>query len=126
MESGKREISNPFDRMPSDSPSDSPVDRPSLWNHNGSIEAPLSKEEFMATLTIKNIPDELYEKLKKSAEANRRSINSEIIVCIERTVASHRVNPDAVIAEAQTLRSLTVGHPVENDEFNQAKAAGRP
>jgi antitoxin FitA len=80
----------------------------------------------MATLTIKNIPDELYEKLKKSAEANRRSVNSEIIVCIERTVASHRVNPDTVITNARTLRSLTAAHPIEDDEFNQAKAAGRP
>jgi len=80
----------------------------------------------MATLTIKNIPDELYEKLKRSAEANRRSINSEIIVCIERTVTSHRVDPDAVIAKARTLRSLTAADPIENDEFNQTKAAGRP
>jgi plasmid stability protein len=80
----------------------------------------------MATLTIKNIPDELYEKLKKSAEVNRRSINSEIITCIERTVASHRVDADTVITKARTLRSLTTGHPIEDDEFNQAKGAGRP
>jgi len=33
----------------------------------------------MATVTVENIPDELYERLKASARANRRSINSEII-----------------------------------------------
>jgi hypothetical protein len=33
-----------------------------------------------ATITVKNIPDELYDLLKQSAEANHHSINSEIIV----------------------------------------------
>lgn len=35
------------------------------------------------TLTLKNIPDDIYERLKLSAEANRRSMNSEAIVCME-------------------------------------------
>jgi hypothetical protein len=34
-----------------------------------------------STITLKNIPDEVYERLKASAEANRRSLNSEAIVC---------------------------------------------
>ncbi len=29
------------------------------------------------TLTLKSIPDEVYERLKASAEAHRRSLNSE-------------------------------------------------
>ena len=33
------------------------------------------------TLTLKNIPDDVYDRLKASAEANRRSMNSEAIVC---------------------------------------------
>ncbi len=37
----------------------------------------------MATITVKKFPDELYDRLKQSAGANRRSINSEVIVCIE-------------------------------------------
>jgi plasmid stability protein len=40
----------------------------------------------MPTITVKNIPTELYELLKQSAAANRRSINSEILTCIERAV----------------------------------------
>ncbi|MBW1716868.1 MAG: Arc family DNA-binding protein, partial [Deltaproteobacteria bacterium] len=51
----------------------------------------------MATVTVKNIPDELYERLKTVAEINRRSINSEIIVCIENAVTSRRINPDEVL-----------------------------
>ena len=79
----------------------------------------------MATFTVKNIPDELYERLKSVAEMNRRSINSEIIMCIENTVISRRINPDEVLENARQLRQLTAGHLISDEKFNQAKAAGR-
>lgn len=34
----------------------------------------------MASLTIKNIPDEVYDMLKRSATANHRSINGERVL----------------------------------------------
>jgi hypothetical protein len=34
----------------------------------------------MATLTLKNVPAEVYARLKESAEKNRRSLNSEILI----------------------------------------------
>lgn len=79
----------------------------------------------MATVTVKNIPDELYERLKSVAEINRRSINSEIIVCIENAVASRRINLDEVLENARQLRQLTAGHLISDEEFNQAKTEGR-
>jgi len=79
----------------------------------------------MATVTVKNIPDELYERLKTVAEINRRSINSEIIVCIENAVTSRLINPDEVLENARRLRQLTEGHRISDEEFNQAKAEGR-
>jgi len=79
----------------------------------------------MATVTVKNIPDELYERLKTVAEINRRSINSEIIVCIENSVTSRRINPDEVLENARRLRQLTASHRISDEEFNQAKAEGR-
>ena len=42
----------------------------------------------MATLTIKNIPDEVYEQLKQRAARHRRSVNSEVIVCLEKVLGS--------------------------------------
>jgi hypothetical protein len=40
----------------------------------------------MPALTIKNIPDDLYIRLKEAARARRRSLNSEILYCVERTL----------------------------------------
>jgi plasmid stability protein len=79
----------------------------------------------MATVTVKNIPDDLYERLKAAAETNRRSINSEIIVCIEHAVAIRRIDPEKVLESARRLRALTAKHPTNDEEFNQAKAEGR-
>jgi antitoxin FitA len=80
----------------------------------------------MATITVKNIPDELYEQLRESASANHRSINGEIIACIERSVGSPRIDVEAVLARADQLRKLWKGPPITDDAFNEAKRAGRP
>jgi len=79
----------------------------------------------MATVTVKNIPDELYERLKSVAEINRRSINSEIIVCIENAVVSHRIDLGKTLENARQLRHLTAEYLISDDEFNQAKDEGR-
>ena len=80
----------------------------------------------MANLTIKNIPDALYEKVKASAEASRRSINSEIIVLIERAFQSYRPGPEEVDAEASRLREMTSHYHLTEEELNKWKNEGRP
>lgn len=40
----------------------------------------------MVNTTVKGIPNELYEKLKKQADRNLRSVNKEIIICIKKGV----------------------------------------
>lgn len=40
----------------------------------------------MPALTIKGMPDPLYRRLKKRAAEHRRSLNSEILFCLERAV----------------------------------------
>ena len=79
----------------------------------------------MPTITVKNIPADVYERLKQSAEANRRSINSEVIVCIERAVRSRRIRPEEMLARARKLREKTGDYLITDDEFTQAKIAGR-
>ncbi len=80
----------------------------------------------MPTLTIKNIPNDLYEQLKRHAEINRRSLNSEVILCIERAVRSHKVRPEEYLERARRLREKTKGYSISEEEFNAAKVAGRP
>ncbi len=80
----------------------------------------------MATFTIKKIPANLYEKLKQSAEINRRSINSEIIVCIEKSVRSQKLDSEKVLAKARKIRTLTQAVPITDDDLMQAKEDGRP
>ena len=80
----------------------------------------------MATITVKNIPDDLYRRLKAVAETNRRSINSEIIVCIENAVAYRRIDTDEVLKNARRLRQLTAQNLITDKEFNEAKTESRP
>jgi plasmid stability protein len=80
----------------------------------------------MPTITVKNIPADLYDRLKLSAQTNRRSINSEVIVCIERAVGARPINADAAITRARALREKTIDYPITDDELTAAKTAGRP
>lgn len=41
----------------------------------------------MASLTLKNIPDELLEKLRVLAERERRSITQQVLYMLEQAVA---------------------------------------
>ena len=93
--------------------------------HNSSILEPLWSQT-LPTITVKNIPAELYDRLKRSAQANRRSINSEIIVCIERALYSRQIDPEAILPRARALREKTVDYPITDEEFTAAKATDRP
>lgn len=79
----------------------------------------------MPSITVKNIPINIYERLKLSAEINHRSINSEIIACIERAVSSQPLNPVQRLANARALRERTASYRISDEEFNQVKENGR-
>ncbi|MCP4157315.1 MAG: Arc family DNA-binding protein [bacterium] len=78
-----------------------------------------------ATLTIKNIPVNLYELLKKNAAKNHRSINGEIISIIENTFISKPFLPEDYLANARILRDTTSGFLLTEDVLKQAKSDGR-
>jgi len=81
----------------------------------------------MRAITVKNIPDNLYQRLKQSATENRRSLNSEILVCIERTVQSQKhESVDDVLARARKLREKNRGYVLTDRKFSEMKTAGRP
>lgn len=79
----------------------------------------------MPALTIKNIPDMLYEKLRSSAMKNHRSINSEVIACIETTLSSQVVDAEEFLVGVRELRKK-IKAPALTDAFlEQAKNQGR-
>lgn len=80
----------------------------------------------MASITIKEIPDDVYAALKQRAKQNRRSINSEVIYLIEQTVRSQRIDANSTIAAAREVRALTADSPISIDEIMEAIDEGRP
>jgi plasmid stability protein len=79
----------------------------------------------MATLTIKNIPDAVYEQLKQRAARHRRSINSEIIVCLEKVLGSRSVDPATFLASLRALRKNMSSVFVTEEDLRAAKEEGR-
>lgn len=80
----------------------------------------------MPALTLKNIPDKLYIQLKEAAQSHHRSLNSEILYCVERTLGTHKINVSEHLSMARTLRAKTDANPITNDELTAAKNKGRP
>ena len=79
----------------------------------------------MPTITVKNIPEDVYERFKMQAKANRRSINNEIIRLMERAVFSYRIDPEEMIERARIIRE-SLDFVVTEEEINRAKNEGRP
>ncbi|MBI3693422.1 MAG: Arc family DNA-binding protein [Acidobacteria bacterium] len=79
----------------------------------------------MATLSLKNVPDKLYERLKKSAAENHRSINREAIACLEQTVGRQRRDPAAVLEELRAFRRTLGRIYVTDQDLDAAKREGR-
>ncbi len=78
------------------------------------------------TLTLKNIPDAVYDRLKLAAEMHRRSLNSEAIVCLESVLLPTKMMPSERIARARELRAaLTAGKFFVGD-IDAAKREDRP
>ena len=57
------------------------------------------------TLTLKNIPDEVYKRLKAAAESHRRSLNSEAIVCLESVLLPGKLSTAERLDRARVLRA---------------------
>lgn len=77
----------------------------------------------MLTLTLKSIPKELHARLKDSAEKNRRSLNSEILVRLESEFAAPTVDPEVL---ARELKAFTARMPrVDHARVSRYRRQGR-
>ena len=82
----------------------------------------------MATLTIKNLPDEIYATLTKTAKRNRRSINGEAIVRLEQGLLAVEPDMDETIARIRRHRETMKdkGIWLTDEMLDLAKNEGRP
>ncbi|MGH8555538.1 MAG: FitA-like ribbon-helix-helix domain-containing protein [Gammaproteobacteria bacterium] len=80
----------------------------------------------MKSLTLKNIPDLLYARIKKQAAEHHRSLNQEVITCLEQMTGSVPMDSMTILAEARALRRQSQGPLLTDERLMQLKTAGRP
>ena len=78
------------------------------------------------TLTLKNIPDSVYTRLKSAAAAHRRSLNSEAIVCLESVLMPTKTAPSERLARARELRAALPAGKFRARDIDAAKRKDRP
>ncbi len=81
----------------------------------------------MATLTIRNLPDAIHEKLKVQARTNRRSVNQEVIATLEERVLINVSKEDrftVITQRADKLRATMTGF-LTSSEIEEAITEGR-
>lgn len=78
------------------------------------------------TITLKNIPEDIYGSLKAAAEAHHRSLNSEVIACLERVLMPTKVSNETHMALAAQMRDELKGKKFDIAAIEAAINEGRP
>jgi antitoxin FitA len=78
----------------------------------------------MPSITLKNIPETLYQKIRDRAKAQHRSINSEIIACLEHSTQANFVATDEILYQARRMRE-SIDSNITSDEIREAIKQGR-
>lgn len=79
----------------------------------------------MVTITIKNVPPEIYERIKIQAKNNHRSINGEILSILEQAISIPPIDVKATLERTRKLREMTAHYVITNEELNKWKNEGR-
>jgi len=77
------------------------------------------------TMTLKGIPDDVYEQLKCSAEVNRRSLNSEAIACLETMLLPRKATALEHVAKAREIRAALKRGAFKPEDIDKARREGR-
>jgi hypothetical protein len=74
---------------------------------------------------LKNIPDDLYTKIKKSAEMNFRSINSEILFRLKSSLSQQKPEVNKLLSQIHEI-NRRIKIPILTDTLiESAKNEGR-
>lgn len=67
-----------------------------------------------ANLSVKNVPDELMERLRQRATRHHRSLQGELMAIIEESVRSNEhLTPEKLLAQVRNLGLRTASESVE-------------
>ncbi|WP_425609092.1 FitA-like ribbon-helix-helix domain-containing protein [Synoicihabitans lomoniglobus] len=81
----------------------------------------------MKTITIRDVPEDLLAGLKQTAKRSRRSLNQQVLVCLEEAWVGKgggvMGNVEAELAEIRLLRGNS--KPMTAAEIDAAKRGGR-
>ena len=87
-----------------------------FWLHSAS--------QHMPSITIKGISATLHERLKEIARRHHRSLQNEVVACLERYAEQPPRSKAELMAEAARLRGKLP--PVDHDLVDRYKRSGRP
>ena len=79
----------------------------------------------MATLTVKNVPERLVTRLKNQAALHRRSLNLEVIACLESSAQATPLDPESLLARVRAVRRKPSRFRLTDRTLDRLKAVGR-
>jgi antitoxin FitA len=80
----------------------------------------------MPSLTIKSMPKRIYRTLKQSARSHHRSMNGEILACLERTLGLALPAPQSMLSRIDEIRQSLRTSKLTDRIIRNAKGIGRP
>ena len=79
----------------------------------------------MVTVTIKNIPEAVYDMIRNQAKTNHRSINGEILSIFEQAISIPPFDIQETLKRARKVRELTAQYKITADEIEKLINEGR-
>ena len=79
----------------------------------------------MAAITLKDIPSKVHKALKLRAKRHGRSLNKEVIACLEEVVLPKQLNINELIPDLRRHRQSMPGR-LTQALINEAHDVGRP
>ncbi|MCF8262554.1 MAG: Arc family DNA-binding protein [Melioribacteraceae bacterium] len=78
----------------------------------------------MNSITVRNIPTPIHKKLKERSKIKRRSLNSEIIACLEEFLLPNQLEVDKILKKSEELRT-NQNFEISLDEIEETIRTGR-
>jgi len=79
----------------------------------------------MPTITLKNLPSALHGALKARAARHGRSLNREVVTCLEAAISVSRIQVDEALASIDRVRTADESR-LDEKLLQKALTEGRP